>query len=259
MRRLMAHVQMCLGDLAGARGDITRARVELDAALARFESLGDLWGTVVCLIACGNTALVWGDAAAAATYYERIGTIAVAQDLPSLYHVPYLGNLADAYHQLGRPEAAMAACLAAMQHAEDAGSTSYLAWTRLTLTRLLLERGETAQALSHSAEVAESLGVWWEIGGTWSLVDALELAAALMAVGQQAECAARLLGAASALRAAMPRLTSVGERAMLARDREAITAMLGEPAFTRAWTAGQEQPLARTVAEARTVLATLAR
>ena len=67
----------------------------------------------------------------------------------------------------------------------------------------------------------------------------LELAAALLAIGQQAECAARLLGAASALRAAMPRLMSVRERAMLAREREAITAMLGEPAFTQAWTVGR--------------------
>jgi hypothetical protein len=58
---------------------------------------------------------------------------------------------------------------------------------------------------------------------------------------------------------AVPRLVSANERGMLAHDREAITAILGEPAFTRAWTVGQEQFLAKTVAEARTVLATLAR
>jgi predicted ATPase/DNA-binding XRE family transcriptional regulator len=255
----MAHVQMCLADLAGARGDIDQAKAEFDQALARIESLGDLWGTVLCLTLYGNAALGWGDATAAAICYERIGAIVVAQDLPSLYHVPYLGNLADAYHQLGRPEAAMEACLAAMQHATDADSPSSIAWTRHTLARLLLERGETAQALSLSAEVAECLGVVWEIGGTWSLVDALELAAALLGIGGQAECAARCLGAASALRAAMPRLMSVGEREMLTRDREAITAILGEPAFAQAWAVGQEQSLAKTVAEARTALAALAR
>jgi hypothetical protein len=91
------------------------------------------------------------------------------------------------------------------------------------------------------------------------VVDARELAAALMGIGQQAACAARLLGAASALRTAMPRLMHDWERAMLARDREPITAALGEPAFTQAWTTGQEQPLAKTVAEAQRVLPTLAR
>ena len=80
-----------------------------------------------------------------------------------------------------------------------------------------------------------------------------------MGLAGQAECAARSLGAASALRAAMPRLTSIRERPMLERNRDTITAMLGEPAFTQAWTAGQQQSLARIVAEVRSVLATLAR
>jgi hypothetical protein len=183
----------------------------------------------------------------------------VAQDLPSIYHVMFLGPLAGVYDRLGRPEAAMEACLNAMQHAKDANSTSNLAWMHLTLARFLLDRGETAQALAQSTDVAESLEFFWEGGSSWLVVDALELAAALIGIGQHAACAARLLGAASALRTAMPRLTSDGEHAALARDRAAITAMLGEPAFTQAWTTGQKQSLAKTVAEARTVLGTLAR
>jgi tetratricopeptide (TPR) repeat protein len=250
---------MCQADLAAARGDLDRARAELDHVLAQFESLGDLWGMFVCLTLYGGAERYWGDATAAATCYERIGAIAVAQDLPSLYHVMFLGNLAGIYGQLGRPEAAMEACLAAMQRAKDAGSPVSIGWIHLAHVRLLLDGGETAQALSLSAEVAESLGVVWEIGGMWLVVDALELAAALMGIGQQAACAARLLGAAAALRTAMPRLMNDREQVRLARDWEALTAALGEPAFTQAWTAGQEQSLAKTVAEARTVLAMLAR
>ena len=255
----LAHVQMCLGDLAKARGDIDRARTQIDAALAQFEALGDRWGMVVCLTLCGTTALDWGDATTAATYFERIGALVVAYDLPSHYHSHYLDNLVEAYHQLGRPEAAMEACLTALQHATAAGSPAHIARRHITLVRLLLERGEAAQALAHSAEIAESLGVFWENGATWSVVDALELAAALLALGQQAACAARLLGAASDLRAAMPRLMSVREHAMLMRDRETITAMLGEPAFTQAWTVGQKQSLSVLVAEAQSALTTLSR
>ena len=93
----MAHVQMCQADLAAARGDIDQARAELDAALARFESLGDRWGMVLCLTLYGSAALDWGDATTAVTCFERIGAIVVAQDLPSVYHAHYLGNLAGAY------------------------------------------------------------------------------------------------------------------------------------------------------------------
>jgi predicted ATPase/DNA-binding XRE family transcriptional regulator len=255
----IAHVQLCQGDLATSRGDIDLAREEFDLALAQFESLGDLWGMVLCLTVYGAAEHDWGDATTAATCRKRVGAIVVAHDLPSFYQVWSLVNLADAYHQLGQSDAALEACRAAMQHAQDVENPSSLAWVRHTLARLLLERGETAHALAHSAELAESLGVWWETGGTWMIVDTLELAAALMGLADQAECAARSLGAASTLRAAMPRLTSVGEREMLERDRGAITAMLGEPAFTQAWTVGQEQSLTRTVAEARAVLASLAR
>jgi predicted ATPase/DNA-binding XRE family transcriptional regulator len=255
----MAHVQVCQGDLAGARGDIDRARAQFDDSLARFESLGDLWGMVVCLTSYGAAALGWGDATTAAGCFERIGAIVVAHDLPSLYHAHYLGNLAEAHAALGQSEAAMEACLAALQYATEANSPGYIASHRLTLARLLLDRGEHAQALARSPEIAESLGVFWEGGATRSLVDALELATALLVIGQQAEAGARLLGAASALRAAMPQLMSIREHAMLTRERKAITAMLGEPAFTQAWTVGQEQPLAKTVAEAQKVLPTLAR
>jgi tetratricopeptide (TPR) repeat protein len=254
----MAHLEMCQADLAGARGDLDRARVQFDAALARFESLGDLWGMALCLATRGLAERDSGNGLVALTYFERIRAIVVAHDLPSYYHVHYLGHLVSIYEQLGRPEAAMEACLAAMQHAKAANSTLNIAWMHLEHARLLLQRGETAHALDQSADIAKSLGAFWESGSTWVVVDALELAAALMGIGQQAACAARLLGAASALRAAMPRLMNDRERAMLARDREPIAAALGEPAFTQAWTIGAEQPLAKTVAEARTMLATLA-
>jgi predicted ATPase/DNA-binding XRE family transcriptional regulator len=255
----LAHVQMCQGDLAAARGDLDQARVTLDEALARFESLDDLWGLALCLATRGLAERDSGNGLAALTYFERIRAIVVAHDLPSHYHVHYLGHLVSIYDQLGQPEAAMEACLAAMQHATAANSPLNIAWMRLKYARLLLDRGETAHALAQSTDVAESLGFFWEGGSTWLVVDALELAAALMGIGQQAACAARLLGAASALRTAMPRLMHDWERAMLARDREPITAALGEPAFTQAWTTGQEQPLAKTVAEAQRVLPTLAR
>ena len=152
----------------------------------------------------------------------------------------------------------MEAHVAGMWHARNAGGMYPVAVQRLTLVRLLFDRGETARAVSLSAEFAESLRVLWEIGARWNLTQALELAAALMAAGQQVEPAARLLGAAAALREALPYPVGAQDRATLARQLDEVSTVLGEPAFTRAWAAGRAQPLDAIVAEARSVLATMA-
>jgi hypothetical protein len=79
-----------------------------------------------------------------------------------------------------------------------------------------------------------------------------------MAAGGRAEPAARLFAAAAGLRESMPYPIGAGERDALERQLAEVSSALGEPAFTRAWTAGQVQPLDATVAEARAVLAMLA-
>ena len=123
-----------------------------------------------------------------------------------------------------------------------------------TLGRLLLDRGDVAQAAPF---VADSLGVLWEIGSNWDLTPYVELAAAVLMAGDHAEPAARLLGAAAAVREAMPYPIGVGERGTLARRLVEVSATLGEPAFRQAWIAGQAQSLGDTVAEARAMLATI--
>ena len=60
---------------------------------------------------------------------------------------------------------------------------------------------------------------------------------------------------AAALREAPPHPVGVQDGDTLARQLEEVSTVLGEPAFTRAWSAGQTQPLEATVAEAQAVLA----
>ena len=258
-RRTVARAQLCQGSVAMSRNDVVRAKALLEEALAQSEALADDWGLLMCLNELGIAAQHWGDAAAAVAAFERAGAIAIKRQLPARYHARYLDNLALAFRQLGRHEAAMEACLAALTLVRDAGGSSEAAVNRLTLARLQLDCGETAQAVSGSAEISESLVVLWETGNHWTLVEALEIAAAVMAAALQAAPAARTLGAAAALRDVLPRPIGVGERDTLSRQVAEVTAVLGEPAFTQAWTAGQSQPLDVTVAEGREVLLTLAR
>jgi len=68
-------------------------------------------------------------------------------------------------------------------------------------------------------------------------------------VGSTAE-AARLLGTAAALRQAMGRSMSQGERETNALIADSIQAAIGEDAFAAAWAAGRESTLEETVAMA---------
>jgi predicted ATPase/DNA-binding XRE family transcriptional regulator len=254
----MAHAQMCEGAIAVSRDDVVRATSLLTDALAQFEVIGDLWGMMMSYTELGIATSNWGDAEASASYFERFGAICLEHNLPSLYHAHYLDNLSYTYRQLERYEEAMEAWAAASWHAKHSGNLYYMAGSPGTLARLLLELGEPARAVSLSAEFAESLRVMWELGAKWDLAPALEVAGALMAAGDQAEPAVRVFGAADALRAALPFPIGVGDRGMLSRAISETTTVLGELAFTQAWTAGQTQSLETTVAEARAVLATLA-
>lgn len=251
----VAHAQICQGAILVSRGAVARGTSLLETALTYFESVGDFWGASRCLSELGQAAYVRGDLPTYLSCFERIRAIGVAHDLPARYHAQYLDNLAIGYNQRGQHDAAMEACVAALRYAVEAGD---VAVEHTTLALLLLDRGETAQAVLLGADIAESLGFFWETGDKWHLIQGLEIAAALMAAGRQPEPAARALGAAAALRQALPYPIPVGERAAMDRLLAECTTALGEPVFTQAWTAGQAQSLSTTVHQARAVLATLA-
>jgi predicted ATPase/DNA-binding XRE family transcriptional regulator len=253
--RTLAYARMHQGDMAMSQGDLVRTRSLLEDALGQFASLEDEWGMIICLTALGIAAQDRGDPGAAVSYFERVGAIVIERHLPAQYHAHHLVNLALAYRQLGRNELAMETCFEALRLAQEAGRMSVIAGAQGTLGQLLLDRGEVTQA---AALVAESLVGFWEIGSNWDLTPVLELAAATMMAGNQAEPAARLLGAAAALREAMPYPIGAADGPMHARSLAEVSAALGEPAFRQAWIAGQAQSLSDTVAEARAVLATLA-
>lgn len=74
----------------------------------------------------------------------------------------------------------------------------------------------------------------------------------------QSELAARLLGAAAALRARLDGHVPFGDRSGEMEGVMASHAALGEPGFAAAWTAGEELSLEAAIAEADALLAALA-
>ena len=239
-----------------SQGDVVEAKPLLEDVLVQFEALEDSWGTVVCLTALGISAQAWGDPAAAAAYFERVGFITAELRLPAHHQAHHLANLAIAYRQLGRHEAAFDASNEALRLARESGRHSTAAFAQSDIARHLLDLGDVAQA---AALVAESLLVLWEIGNNFDITPVMELAAAVMSAGGPFEPAVRLFAAAAGLREAMPCPIGAGERATYEHWLAKVGAGLEEPAFTRAWTAGKAQSLSAAIAEARAELAKMAR
>ena len=121
-----------------------------------------------------------------------------------------------------------------------------LARSLVALGRVMHARGETARA---AALFREGLGLFRKIGHRLGIATALEGMAGSVS-SENAERAARLFGAAEAIRAAIGAPLPPVDRPAHERDAAAIRAHLAETAFAAAWAEGQAMPLAQVVSVA---------
>ena len=234
--RQVAFALFCQGTNALDRADLIRPIGLLEEALDRFERLGDVWGACNCLNHLGLNAENRGDAAAAASFFERFLADVVEHRGTNSMRSGALANLAVAYRYLGNHEAALELSTEARRLAEAANSAYNLAAACSTLSVLALDRGE----IGHAATLArEGLVIHWEIGVPWELVVSLEDAALVMMAGHRVESAARVCGAAFALRMAIESPISGCYETELERGLASLRSLLGEPAFARAWAEGE--------------------
>jgi tetratricopeptide (TPR) repeat protein len=237
------------------QADVMRATHLLEDALARFETLGDVWTASHCLNLLGLNALNRGDAAGAASFFERFLADAVEHRASKIRRSVALVNLAGAYRYLGQRDAALELTIEARDLAEATENAELTAVTRGMLGLLALDRGEIGRAASL---VGESLAMRREIGAPWELAQSLEVTAAVMSAGHRVENATRVYGAAFALRAAIETPISGCDRTEVERDLASLRAALGEPVFARAWADGQRLSPDAAVALALPALAELA-
>ncbi len=102
---------------------------------------------------------------------------------------------------------------------------------------------------------AEGLALHAELGDRRIIAMALDGVAGLAIAWGQPERAARLFGAAAALREASGLPIDPACRAAHGRDVAAARAALGEDAFAAGWAAGAALPLSVAVAEATAIAA----
>jgi predicted ATPase/DNA-binding CsgD family transcriptional regulator/DNA-binding XRE family transcriptional regulator len=235
------------GLLAHFQNDEAEAVRWLDAGLAQAAELGDPWWLAFARLALGILAEDRGDYRPAEACFAEALTLfqATGDDANAGLTLNHLGIVAWGQGDVERAAARCEDAVALQRAAGDAwGLSNSLAYLGL----LAGERGEYARAAAahrDSLELRWAAGAWEDIAG--SLADVAVLAAA---VGR-AEQAARLFGAADAVReeAGRPSI-KLPERAVYEHGERRAGTALGENAFAEARAAGRALSAERAVAEA---------
>jgi predicted ATPase/transcriptional regulator with XRE-family HTH domain/Tfp pilus assembly protein PilF len=272
-----------LGNAADDQGDSRRAAALFEEALALCRELEDTWGIATLLGNLGVAAEREGDYGRAATLYEE--TLTLRRGLGDTWGIANsLGNLGLVVAWQGEYGRAVALCeeslalrralgdpagiaavldklgmVATMQG--DYGQAAALYGEGLALWRELGAQQEIAGSLSQLGIVAcmqgdyrrttqleEALSIARDLGTKDVDADALEGLTWVAAMHRWSHRAARLGGAAEALRASLgvplgPILRAGHDAAV-----QAMRAALGEEGFTAAWAAGQALPLEEAIA-----------
>lgn len=239
-----------LGTVAVRRGQGERATALLEESVARFREIGDLWGIAHALDNLAFVARDGGDHARAAALYQE--SLDLRRTLDDRHGIAVsLSNLGDAAQLQSDWERAAALHEQSLHHFRALEDKVGIAYALGRLAPIALHQGNKAGA---DALHRESLALFWELRDKRRIAKTLEAMAALCrrARGRDKTArlgrAARLLAAASALRAAIGAPQSLTERADFERGMRATRAALSETVFTRAWAQGQAMTLEETVA-----------
>jgi tetratricopeptide (TPR) repeat protein len=226
------------------QADPARARALAEEALQLALGLPARSDTALAEMILGSTALHAGEADRADQHFRE--SLALSYTLGDQWFVGT--NLLN----LGRVAQLRGADQQARQLLEEALAILRSVPALWTVGETLHELGRVAQRTGDVARAValyqESLLLTREIGNTTNLPDCFERLASALVERQDPARAARLLGAASALRAAHGMLRSASSHAEFGRTLAAARGLLGEAAFVEAWEAGGAMSLDAAVA-----------
>jgi non-specific serine/threonine protein kinase len=235
------------GLLAHFQGDDDRARTWLEASLTQSSGLDDPWLCAFALLLLGMVAEDHGDySLAELRFADALGLFRAADDESNAALA--LVHLGVAAWGMGDVERAEGLCRQAVALQRASGDTWGIAISLGYLGLIAGERGEHATAaIAHreSLELRWQAGVWEDVAACFA-----DLAALAVRAGR-AERAARLFGAADALReeAGRPAL-NLPERAVFEHAEERTRQVLGATAFSKGLADGRALPREQAVDEA---------
>lgn len=239
-----------MGEEAFRRGDYALARSVLEESLIAFRELGSRSGIAMSLSELGWLALSEGDYLTARTRLEE--SLALRQEMGYRVGVAIALNLLGdvALHQGDYPQAKVL-IEKGLKLREEMGNKSGIAWSLQNLGHLAQRQGDSLQA---AALFEESLKLFAELGNKMGIAECFEGLGSVSAGERppegnrrQAERAARLFGAAEALREMASTPLPPYRRAEVDRDLAAAQAQLDDAAFDAAWEAGRAMTMERAV------------
>jgi predicted ATPase/transcriptional regulator with XRE-family HTH domain len=285
-RRQRAKALHAAGTLSGRVGSYTQAEVQLNEALSLCRAMDDVSGMLdnlswLCIFAreqgeferartlfeeCLALAQQHGQSQVIAAAARGLGELARAQGdieralawfeqaLPAAHQSGDLQEIGWVITNMGRVALAhgdtrRAGTLYAEGRAvfERAGLSDSLAWMHYEMGRVSRQRGEDAQA---ARQFLAALAEGHTLGLPLLIASALEGLGALRST-QRPQHAARLLGAASQIRAEIANPLTPHEQSELAPVVSQLRSTLGEPSFANAWQAGSVLASDQAIDEAR--------
>jgi ATP/maltotriose-dependent transcriptional regulator MalT len=235
----IADVLFDLAFRATFTGDFARAETLYGESLALFRDINEQSAVATLTGFMGYLALVRGDFARAAPLLtERLTCNQEQGDIAGVaWALGYLGDLARYTGDLAR---AADLCEQSLTLRREIGEISGLGVALNSMGRVAIEQGDRVRAV---ALLRESLLLREERGDKRGVAECLEGLGEAVVMQGQAELAAKLYGAAFALRTLA--VTPVLPADQPAYERTLVFAQssLGEPAFRAAWKRGQTMSL----------------
>ncbi len=234
------------GNLARAQGDYATAEAMYRDSLAIRETLGDRRGVSASLNNLGVAAKDQGDYVTARTYFER--SLAVKRELGDQRGIALtLSNLGLALKSQGHVADAERSLTESLQAFAALPDPWGVALAVSNLGAAANARGDYETGHAH---YVDSLRRRWVLKDRWGVAECLEgLAASRAAHGRGAD-AARLLGAAEAIRETLGFPIAPDERISHQRLAAGVRAALAAETFASAWQAGRGLSLADAVEDA---------
>jgi non-specific serine/threonine protein kinase len=243
---LRVRAMQAVGDLAWRRGDLALAHAHLEESLRMARELGDTRQIARSAWQVGALLQQRGDARASGAYLEESLTVAreVGDDR-------LVGNVLSSLGEAARIEGdSTSACsfyeqsLAAFRRVDHPAGSSV---TLCNLGAALCDAGDLEAARSCYLEALPSLR---ELGNTFGISVALDGLAAVAAGRGEWERAARLAGAASALREPIGGELEPADRTTRERYLREVREHLGEAALEAALAEGRATPRDRAIEDA---------
>ncbi|HLV99393.1 MAG TPA: tetratricopeptide repeat protein [Ktedonobacterales bacterium] len=234
------------GMFALTMGAYATAQTQLEQARALAQASGDVRTARQALTNLGRVASDQGDLERAAALYTD--SLALARELGDQQEiVAVLTNLGHVASKQGDLERAVALYADALARARQRGDRDQLALCLNNLGDVARRRGEVAQA---EGLTREALTVYWELRDPRRCAMVLESLAVSASAAGQGERAARLMGAATALRERLGTPLPARSVAEVEQAVAAARAALGEEAWAAAYAAGRALSLEQAILEA---------